>query len=127
LVTQLADFLSLQILVESFMNHLSRNVMGLHEFLDTLPPVILHFGGNIGDGSLFIVVSLIHRHHQRFCLLRPLIAYMGILVKALLKPCQGLVMVGLLDNFLNPIKLFLAVMNNLLELLLRRFPGVRRE
>jgi hypothetical protein len=26
--------------------------MGLSEFPDTLPLVILHFGGDIGDGSL---------------------------------------------------------------------------
>ncbi len=34
------------------MNRLNRNVMGLSEFPDTLPLVILHFGGDIGDGSL---------------------------------------------------------------------------
>jgi hypothetical protein len=32
------------------MNHLSQNVMVLREFPDTNPPVILHFGPDIGDG-----------------------------------------------------------------------------
>jgi hypothetical protein len=77
LVTQQADFfLELQTLVESVMNRLSLNLMGL---------VILHFGGDIGDGSLCVQGPLIHRRRQRFRLLRPLkIVYMCILIKALL-------------------------------------------
>jgi cellulose synthase/poly-beta-1,6-N-acetylglucosamine synthase-like glycosyltransferase len=83
------------------MNRLSQNVMGLSEFPDTLPLVILHFGGDIGDRSLCVQGSLI-RHRCRW-------------FRLLFENClyghshQGLVMVGLLDNFLNPLKLFLAV------------------
>jgi hypothetical protein len=35
--------------------------MGLSEFPDTLLPVILHFGGDIGDRSVSGKISLIHR------------------------------------------------------------------
>ncbi len=66
------------------MNGLNQNVMGLSEFPDTLPLVILHFGGDIGDGSLCVQGSLIRRRRRRFRLLRPLkIVFMCILVKAL--------------------------------------------
>jgi hypothetical protein len=40
--------------------------MGLREFPDTLSPVILHFGGHIGDRSIFSENSLIHRRGRRF-------------------------------------------------------------
>jgi hypothetical protein len=43
------------------MNHSGQHVMGLNEFPDTLFPVILHLGSNIGDTSSEI--SLI-RHHS---------------------------------------------------------------
>jgi hypothetical protein len=33
--------------------------MGLSKFPDIFSPVILHFGGNIGDGSLYNEISLI--------------------------------------------------------------------
>jgi hypothetical protein len=88
------------------MNRLNQNVMGLSEFPDTLPLVIFHFGGDIGDGkplhsgisdssppptvsppSPFENCLYVHSH-------------------------QGLVLVDLLDNFLNPLKLFLAVTND---------------
>jgi hypothetical protein len=48
------------------MNCLNRNVMGLSEFHDTLPLVILHFGGDIGDGSLCVQGSLIRRRAKGF-------------------------------------------------------------
>ncbi len=35
--------------MKSGMNHLSQNIMGLSEFPDTHRPIILHFGGDIGD------------------------------------------------------------------------------
>jgi hypothetical protein len=35
--------------------------MGLSEFPDILSPVILHFGGDIGDGSLSGEIFLIRR------------------------------------------------------------------
>jgi hypothetical protein len=58
--------------------------MGLSEFPDTLPSVILHFSGDIGDGSLCIQEPLIRRCRRWFRILRPLkITDMGILVKAL--------------------------------------------
>jgi hypothetical protein len=40
--------------------------MGLSEFPDILSPVILHFGGHIGDGSLCDEISLIRRRRPRF-------------------------------------------------------------
>ncbi len=58
--------------------------MGLSEFPDALPLVILHFGGDIGEGSICVQGPLIRRRHRRFRLLRPLkIVYMCILIKAL--------------------------------------------
>jgi hypothetical protein len=58
--------------------------MGLSEFPDTLPLVILDFGGDIGDGSLCVQGSLIRRRRRPFRLLCPLkIVYMCILIKAL--------------------------------------------
>jgi hypothetical protein len=66
------------------MNRLSQNVMGLSEFPDTLPLVILHFGGDIGDRSPCVQGSLIRHRRRWFRLLRSLkIVYMGILTKAL--------------------------------------------
>jgi hypothetical protein len=66
------------------MNCLGRNVMGLSEIPDTLPLVILHFGGDIGDGSLCVQGPLIRRRCRWFRLLRNLkIVYMYILTKAL--------------------------------------------
>jgi hypothetical protein len=40
--------------------------MGLSEFPDILSPVILHFGGHIGGGSLCDEISLIRRRRRRF-------------------------------------------------------------
>jgi hypothetical protein len=40
--------------------------MGLSEFPDILSPVILHFGGHIGDGSLCDEISLICRRRRCF-------------------------------------------------------------
>jgi hypothetical protein len=66
------------------MNRLSRNIMGLSEFPDTLPSVILHFSRDISNGSLCVQETLIRRRRRRFRLVRPLkITDMGILVKAL--------------------------------------------
>ncbi len=57
--------------------------MSLSEFPDILLLVILHFDGNISDGSLCIEVPLIRRCYQ-FSLLPFLeIAYTSVLVKAL--------------------------------------------
>ncbi len=53
-----------QILVKSSVNHFNRHIMGLSEFNDTLVTIILHFGGNIGDGHCRSEISLIrHRSH----------------------------------------------------------------
>ncbi len=52
----------LQILLKSVMDHFSLNAMGLSKFHDTLLPVILHFSGDMSDGSLCIEVSLSCRH-----------------------------------------------------------------
>jgi hypothetical protein len=40
--------------------------MGLSEFPDILLPVILPFGGDIGDGSFCDEISLIRRRHRFF-------------------------------------------------------------
>jgi hypothetical protein len=57
--------------------------MDLREFPGTLQPVILHFGGNIGNENLWVEMPLIcyTACHTFLCLLR--IAYICILVKAL--------------------------------------------
>ncbi len=82
------------------MNRLSLNDMGLSEFPDTLPPVILHFGGDIGDGSLCVQGPLIRRRRRRVLPHSPLGNHLYV------HSHQDLVMVDLLDNFLNPLKLF---------------------
>jgi hypothetical protein len=77
--------------------------MGLREFPDILSPVILQFSGHIGDESRCVEISLI-RHRRRHFL------YVAFRKNAfLLHSRQGLVMIELLDNFLNPLKLFLAL------------------
>jgi hypothetical protein len=79
--------------------------MGLSEFPDTLSPVILHFGCHIGDQSICGEFSLIcpcRRHFSGSPFDKPLFLHSR----------QGLVMVDLLDNFLNPFKLFWAVVSD---------------
>jgi hypothetical protein len=46
---------------ESGVNRSGWHIMGLSEFNDTLSPVILYFGGEISDGSLYSEISLIRR------------------------------------------------------------------
>jgi hypothetical protein len=76
--------------------------MGLREFSDMLSPVILQFGGHIGNASRCVEISLIR--HRRRCFL-----YFAFRKNAfILHSCQGLVMVDLLDYYLNPLKLFRA-------------------
>ncbi len=77
--------------------------MGLREFPDILSLVILQFGGHIGDASRCVEISLIRHRRRRFL-------YFAFRKNGfLLHSCQGLVMITLLDNFLNPPKLFLAL------------------
>ena len=76
--------------------------MGLSEFPDILSPVILQFGGHIGDGSLCVKISLIGGGRRRFL-------YFAFDKRLKLHSRQGLVMVDLLDNFLNPLKLFMGL------------------
>jgi hypothetical protein len=71
--------------------------MSLSEFL----PVILHFGGSIGDESLYTEVPLVRR--RRF----PLLCIFDNCLQ--LRSHQSLVMVDLLDNFLNILKILMAV------------------
>ncbi len=72
----------LQILVKNDVNSFSWHIMGPSEFHDTLLLVILHFCGDIGDGSLPGEISPICRHQfLLLCLL--IIAYSCIIVKAL--------------------------------------------
>jgi hypothetical protein len=69
--------------MNSGVNHFNRQV-GLSEFHDTVPPVILYFGGDIGDRSMCVEISLICSCHCQFLLLRLLvITYICILMKAL--------------------------------------------
>jgi hypothetical protein len=56
--------------------------MGLSEFPDILSPVILQFGGHIGDGSLCVEISLIGRCAAVFYTLPLINGYIFILVKA---------------------------------------------
>jgi hypothetical protein len=72
--------------------------MGLSEFHDTLLLIILHFSSNISDGRLWVEISLI-RH--------PCFPSFDFFYNRLyLHSHQGLVIIGLLDNFLDPRKVF---------------------
>jgi hypothetical protein len=51
---------------ESGVNPSGRHAKGLSEFPDILSPVILQFGGHIGDASLCVEISLIGRLRHRF-------------------------------------------------------------
>ncbi len=82
------------------MNRFGTHVMGLSKFADALLPVILHFGSKIGDGSLAV----------RFLLTAGAISFTSPFDKrSYLHSCQGLVMIDCLNDFLNPLKLFVAV------------------
>jgi hypothetical protein len=51
---------------ESGINRSGRHVKGLSEFPDILLPVILQFGGHIGNRSLCVKISLFGRRRRRF-------------------------------------------------------------
>jgi hypothetical protein len=87
---------------ERGVNHSGRHVMGLREFCDILSPVILKFGGHIGDGSLCVEISLISRRRRRFFYFA---FYKRLLTSFSSRPGHG----RDLYNFLNPLKLFLAL------------------
>jgi hypothetical protein len=59
--------------------------MGLNEFPDILSPVILQFGGHIGDENLCVEVSLIGCRRRRFL-------YFAVDKRLYLHSRQGLVM-----------------------------------
>jgi hypothetical protein len=63
LFTHLADFFESFTSHESGVNRSGRRTMGLSEFPDILSPVILHFSGDISDGSVCGEISLI-RHRR---------------------------------------------------------------
>jgi hypothetical protein len=70
--------------VKSGVNHISRRVIGLSKFHDILSPIILHFDGNISDGSLHSEISLIAVAAAGFSSFGFfIIAYSCVLVKAL--------------------------------------------
>jgi hypothetical protein len=48
------------------MNRFNRHIVGLGEFHDTLSKLILHFGGDIGDGHFRGEISLIRGHGRPF-------------------------------------------------------------
>jgi hypothetical protein len=73
--------------------------MCLREFSYILSPVILQFGGHIGNGSLRLEISLISRRRRRFLYF----AFDKRLSTS--RPGHGR---RLLNNFLNPLKLFMA-------------------
>jgi hypothetical protein len=81
--------------------------MGLSEFPDILSLVILPFGGDIGDGSL--CDEIFSDPPPPFLLLYLKIKHLY------LHSRHGLVMVDLLDNFLNPPKLFMALARDFTE------------
>jgi hypothetical protein len=81
--------------------------MDLSKFLDTLSPVILYFGGDIVNGSLCGGSPLDKRLY--------------------LHSHQDIVMVDLLENFLNPLKLYLTVARNFTKSPRKRMEGVQRE
>ncbi len=88
---------------ESGVNRFGRHVKGLIEFPDILSPVILQFGSHIGDGSLCVEISLIGRRHRRFLYFT---FYKRLLTSFTSRPGHGR---DLLNNFLNPLNLFLAL------------------
>ncbi len=51
---------------ESGVNRSGRHVKGLSKFPDILLPVILQFGGQIGDRNLCVKISVIGRRRRRF-------------------------------------------------------------
>ncbi len=104
---------------ESSVNRSSRHVKGLSKFPNILSPVILQFSGHNGDGSLCVKISLIGR--------RPGFLYFAFDKRLYLHSRQGLVMVDLLDNFLNPLKLFMALARVFTKWPWRRMDGVSRE
>ncbi len=55
-----------QILVKSGVNCFNRHIVGMSEFHDTLLKLILHFGGDIGDGHCRGEISLIRRRSRPF-------------------------------------------------------------
>jgi hypothetical protein len=87
---------------ESSLNRSGQHLKGLSKFPDILSPVILQFGGHISDGSLCVNISLIGGGCRRFL-------YLAFDKQLKLHSRQGLVMVDLLDNFLNPLKLFMGL------------------
>jgi hypothetical protein len=83
--------------------------MGLSEFPDILSPVILQFGSHIGDASFCVEISLIRHRRRRFL-------YFAFRKNAfILHSHQGLVMVDLLDNFQDPLKVFLALASDFMK------------
>jgi hypothetical protein len=56
----------LQIIVKSAVNCFSWQIMGLSKFHDTLSTIILHFGGDIGDGHHPGKIYLIHCQRRLF-------------------------------------------------------------
>ncbi len=104
-------------LYEGTMNHFSQHFMGLSEFLDTLSPIILHFNSDIWVGSLCVEISLIRNRRRLF----PLLCIFTCLI--CLHSCQDLVMVDLLNNFLNPLSFFKAVVSDFMKLLWWRHEG----
>jgi hypothetical protein len=52
--------------VKSGVNYLNQHVMGLSEFHDTLSTIILHFGGDPGDGHRRGAIFLIRRRRCPF-------------------------------------------------------------
>ncbi len=75
-----------QIIVKSGMNRLSRHVIGLGEFHDTLLMIILHFGGDPSDGHHRGEISLIR---CRRCPFSCFAFWKSLIAAFLSKPCLG--------------------------------------
>ncbi len=97
-------------------NRFGWHIMGLSKFPDTLSPVIL-------PAALSAMGALVVRF-----LWSAAVSFPSPFDKRLsLHSHEGLVMVDLLNNFLNPLKLFLAKESNFTKSLQMRMEGVRRE
>jgi hypothetical protein len=86
----------------------------------SFPPVILHFGSDISDESLCTELPLV-RYRCRFPLLRLFSN------RSNLCSFKGLVTLKIFDNFLNILKLFVAVESDFTKSLWQRMDGIRRE
>ncbi len=95
-------------------NHFSQHFMDLSEFHDTLVLILLQFSGDFGDRAF--ALRFLWSATAAAC-------FSSFVFRLYLHSHQGLVMVHLLDNFLNPLKLFMAVVSDFIKLIWWRLGG----